>query len=868
MTGIAKIDSPAGWGANFDDGHPSVELWVNPSNGLFARIREAMCARNAHPARTLILLPYAQLLPLAARLWTRCFPDGFSPRFETTLNWTTALGNFVPGPTDIAFDVAQDTLTAGALLRAAGLGSQRDKLAALLVQAAHQLAPMAAACLPDARKDWAQQARRSAVIGMESPALAIEASLARIAVEWAAQSAYASDMVFSPETVDVLDCLVVVSGLSSVPMVAALKTVWADRLVHMPLLADVQPLPKQIDSRLSWHACQDAEDEAQRAASCAIAHISADRIPVAMVSSDRALTRRIRSMLESVGVQMRDETGWKLSTSHAAAQVMATLRAAVWSATSDAVLCWLKLVPDQEDGVSDLERALRRDRSALWSEAGNGQALQVSSKAMAMHGIVEGLRDSLQQSRTLPAWLSALRHALQSIGLWNGLETDGPGAEVLAALHLAQPAMPEWENLCGVALWSQRRMDLAEFTHWVNQVLEGANFSPVYPLHEQVVILPLSQMLARPFAAAVMAGCDEVRLDPAPEPPGGWTAAQRAALGLPAREDLKDALGTAWFQALRTPYCDVLWRCSDDSGEALLPSALVQSAQIACCAQALAADPRQSRTVVAAPVSLPRPTGDLLPVTTLSASAYEDLRTCPFRFFAMRQLGLQSVDELDTVVDKRDFGLWLHEVLRRFHEALQGQGGPDGSERELLDQASEATTQSMGLADGEFLPFAAAWPTVRDGYLRWLEHHQATGAAFACAESLHSQRVGSVRLIGRIDRIDKLANGQALVMDYKTEGAARTAARIREPFEDTQIAFYVALLPHDTLQGAYVNVGEREGTRFYAQSAVGEARDALIAGLLQDMDRIAAGEPLPALGDGAACDFCQARGLCRKDFWI
>ena len=29
----------------------------------------------------------------------------------------------------------------------------------------------------------------------------------------------------------------------------------------------------------------------------------------------------------------------------------------------------------------------------------------------------------------------------------------------------------------------------------------------------------------------------------------------------------------------------------------------------------------------------------------------------------------------------------------------------------------------------------------------------------------------------------------------------------------------------------------------------------------------AAGEPLPALGEGKACEYCAARGLCRKDFW-
>jgi len=62
-------------------------------------------------------------------------------------------------------------------------------------------------------------------------------------------------------------------------------------------------------------------------------------------------------------------------------------------------------------------------------------------------------------------------------------------------------------------------------------------------------------------------------------------------------------------------------------------------------------------------------------------------------------------------------------------------------------------------------------------------------------------------------------------------------------------------------------VGEKDGTKSYAQPDVVEARDALISGILVDMERINQGAKLPALGEGATCDFCQARGLCRKDFW-
>lgn len=871
MASIAKSDSPAERVDDQAGAHPSVLLWTRPGTGLLVRIQSEMLRRQAHPARTLVLLPYAQLRPLASRLWAQCFPDGFAPRFETTLNWSTAAGGFSLGPTDIAFDMAMDTLTAAALLRGAGLGAQEDALAGLLVQAAQQLGPLAAACHPLERSHWAQRARLAALVGMESPALATEAAVARIAVEWATQSAYASDLLFDPGVQSGLDCLLVVSGFAMDPLPAALQPLWTQRLGCLSLIAEEPSAAVRDASRIAWHACHDAEDEAQRSAACAVRHIAAGRFPLALVSTDRALTRRVRSMLESAGVQIRDENGWKLSTSQAAAQVMALLKAAVWNASADAVLAWLKGAPAFAARVAELEAAIRRDQPRDWSSAAHGLALQKSPSGVALHAAVDAVRQGLQGSHALARWLNALRAALQDCGLWDGLQADEAGGKVLAVLRLIGPALPAWERLMEQALWSQRRMDLVEFTNWVNQALEGASFSPAYPDHEQVVILPMSQMLARPFAAVVLAGCDEVRLNPSPEPPGGWTAPQRAALGLPSRESLQGMLTAAWQQALQTPFCDVLWRCSDDSGETLLPSALVQRAQLERADAVQASDPRQGRVVAPAPVHQPRPVGQQLPVSQLSASAYEDLRTCPYRFFALRQLGLQSVDELDAALDKRDFGLWLHEVLKRFHEALASQQPADAdadAQRTALDAASEATTQSMGLGDGEFLPFAAAWPAVRDGYLRWLAQHQANGAVFASAETAHTQRLGDIKLVGRIDRIDRLPDGSVLVLDYKTENGAKTAARIKDPLEDTQIAFYAALLPQDTLQGAYVNVGEREATKAFPQPEVVEARDALIHGIIHDMERIGQGAELPALGEGSACDFCQVRGLCRKDFWI
>jgi ATP-dependent helicase/nuclease subunit B len=64
-----------------------------------------------------------------------------------------------------------------------------------------------------------------------------------------------------------------------------------------------------------------------------------------------------------------------------------------------------------------------------------------------------------------------------------------------------------------------------------------------------------------------------------------------------------------------------------------------------------------------------------------------------------------------------------------------------------------------------------------------------------------------------------------------------------------------------------VNLGEKEATRTYEQPEIVALRDELLDSIVTDMARVARGTPLPALGEGKACDYCSARGLCRKDFW-
>ncbi len=854
-------------------------MWLDPVDGLIARIDALRSRLDAHPARCLVLLPYAPLGPLAQSMWarargTRSQLPAFMPRFSTALHWAQSLPPAEhSSPDSIRFDAARDGLAARALLDSAGLGAQAPALSHRLVSAAHEIARRVAALPPAERTDWGEQARSAVGLGLEGGALALEAALARIALEWALASDYVTDRLWHAACgAQAPEALIVLEGPSPEPLARALALHLGARAALLSLPeTPAASTPTKAPVPFTVHRTLDTEDEAERSAACVLQHLHAGRAPVALAATDRLLTRRVRVLLESRGVTMRDETGWALSTSRAAAQVMGVLRAAGSTASSDVVLDWLKNAPAFASGdVAQLERALRRAGAAQWR----------SWCAIAAHGAdgpaatterAERLLDALTQPRPLGGWLAALQAALVECGQWRALEADVVGQQVLATLQLDEPDV---QAACALRLsgtrWAQQRFSLGDFRRWVADGLEHARFVPEAPDAAPVVILPFAQLFARPFAALVLPGCDERHLSAAPEPDTAFGTTQREALGLITREQLAQAQAAAWQHAMAAaPVADLLWRASDAGGEPLVPSPLLQRWLLAGSAPAAAsaADPRILRELAATPVRPSRPCAPSLPLEKISASAYESLRQCPYQFFALRQLGLGAVDEIDVELSKRDFGNWLHHVLTLFHEALQADPMPAGEARlAAIDEAARRASNELGLAEHEFLPFAASWPQLRDGYLAWLAREEHVGTRFEAAELACEQRYGDVVLVGRIDRLDRLADGRALLIDYKTESPDRTRKRVKQEAEDTQLAFYGALLADDTVAALYLNVSEK-GTVAHEQQDVVALRDALVAGLTHDLQRIAAGAELPPMGTGSTCDWCAARGLCRRDSW-
>jgi ATP-dependent helicase/nuclease subunit B len=444
---------------------------------------------------------------------------------------------------------------------------------------------------------------------------------------------------------------------------------------------------------------------------------------------------------------------------------------------------------------------------------------------------------------------------------------------VLGALRLdaSGAARTEWLLPAGA-----RTIDLDEFSAWVDTVFERASYRPAAPPPgtAQVVVTPLAQALCRPFAAIVLPGADDSHLGARAAPHPLLSEATLQALGLPDAAAERRAEATAFSHMLRSAPVTLLRRRLDGP-EPLADSPLVERLRLALLPRgagfAAWTDPRLDREPLAQPQRQPAPVAAGLLPSHLSASAAEALRACPYRFFALHLLRLREEDELDAEVEKRDYGSWLHAVLHDFH-AGRGEGASREAEMQRLHEIGRASQARMGLDDAAFLPFAASFAAFVPRYVDWLRARDVAGAVWREAErevDLPLPELDGLGLRGVIDRVDRLRNGSIELIDYKTGSAEALKEKVRQPFEDTQLAFYAALLaPHADapLQAMYLALDGRE-LKEIAHRNVERSAVALRTGLVAELKRVRGGAGLVALGEGITCEYCEARGLCRRDHW-
>ena len=970
MTAIGKI-----FDASAMDG-PGPEAWPWPADQAsqdcwraWARTLSAWFATQGLDAKdALVILPVGAVLAPARAGWL-AEVGGWLPRIDTIASVAQASAWLWEPPRREGNDDGEDALPALTLdpvidrLQAArSLGrqawgkqwAQRDRRGfefALdqVVDAAHAWLRRLQAIAPDERAGYAEHARGhlAGTGGGGTGPGGRERLLLGWALEWAvsaAEQGQATDALFAmrPAALVVTTAGHAVSPGTEAHLTLGVMRHLAKQGVPVKWLSAV-PMPAIAVDPYSGLAtpslctCLDAEDEACQAAAQVLSAVVAARaagenqLPVALIALDRGLVRRVRAMLEGTGLQVADETGWRLSTTRAAAVLSRVMQASHPHASTDDLLDWLKSgwvdwrdLPQGDlfetatlDNAENLAEAIGRleawcRRHAMlgaWSlqpdadiraepsrpPGGLPQVVPEGRQAMPAQAVRlwQWARQVSTPMRTLWAgrrarltdWLLSLRDVLAASGSLQALKQDAAGGLALQALRFdegtqASDVEQAWQGLAGGTL-----LDGRAFMRWVGHVLEGTTFRPEAPAGTiDVVITPMARAVLRGFHAIVLPGADERQLGALPSQTGWLGTRLREAMDLATPQSQRAAQWDAFELLMNRPGMVCLHRQAQGS-EPLEASPWIEkwSSQQGV-AIAGRADARVPIAVPHAPERMPMPHLASHPWALpmhVTATSYEALRQCPYRFFATGVLGLREQDELDEGLDRSDFGIWLHEVLRRFHVQRQTQRAiqtPGQDVAALLDVARQVIHEKGFDRDSQrpyFLPFQADLDRLAEGYVHWLHAHEAAGWSVERTEAELERHIEAapglkVRLHGQLDRIDAgHADGQRqrFVLDYKTGSLSTLKAKVAQPLEDTQLAFYAALSESDEpVAAAYLHLEARSVSQV-THAQVEDSAAALLTGLADDWRRLHGGAAMPAMGEGSACAYCQARGLCRKDHW-
>ena len=184
----------------------------------------------------------------------------------------------------------------------------------------------------------------------------------------------------------------VVAALRAAPLLMAAWPELVSSESAQPIGARADQLQGGTNDRpLALAAGANLEDTAATIAQAVVVWLREGRSAIGLVALDRLIARRVRALLERAEIVVRDETGWKLSTTSAAAAVMR----------------WFDLVLDDlywRDLLDWLKSSF-----TLAGRAGKASEIALIERAIRARGAVQGLQPVQQALRevALPAGVDA-----------------------------------------------------------------------------------------------------------------------------------------------------------------------------------------------------------------------------------------------------------------------------------------------------------------------------------------------------------------------------------------------------------------------------------------------------------------------------
>jgi ATP-dependent helicase/nuclease subunit B len=158
----------------------------------------------------------------------------------------------------------------------------------------------------------------------------------------------------------------------------------------------------------------------------------------------------------------------------------------------------------------------------------------------------------------------------------------------------------------------------------------------------------------------------------------------------------------------------------------------------------------------------------------ISVTAVDRLKADPFAFYAQAILRLRRQDPVDDDHTARWKGIAVHEVLQEWlqHDECNPDKLRPRAERLLADQAIHPM---LGALWGPRLLEAIDWIAAME------RENKARGRRPLAAEVAGETSLAGVTVHGRVDRIDRLADGSLAIIDYKT-GAPPTQKAVDAGF--------------------------------------------------------------------------------------